>query len=244
MKIPITDSDGMNRLLDALADEIVNAHICHRLFCNLVSAIPKYEKDIDRSPVFWNYTLSSLRDTRLLRLCRIYDQHSQSLNLFNLLQTIKANPHLFSEAEFRERRPDSPHVDSLAAYPRQPDEKQLHADLEYASAGNALVRKLMVWRNNIVAHRGAKVTLGRKDILDSNPINKAELEELLNRALKIFNHYSHLFRASTWSVQMIGEEDYQYCLEMLHKGIETSQAERKAEIERLLAAGKGGRTTA
>lgn len=241
MKLPITDSEGMNRLLDALADEIVNAHVCHRLFCNLVGSIPKYEKDIDHSPVFWNYTLSSLRDTRLLRLCRIYDQHSKSLNLFNLLQTIEANPHLFSETEFRKRRSDSPHVDYLAACPRQPDEKQLHADLTYASNDNSLVRKLMVWRNNIVAHRGTKLTLGRKDILDSNPISKTELEELLNRALKIFNHYSHLFRASTWSVQMIGEEDYQYCLEMLHKGIETAKAERKTEIDRLLATGRGCR---
>jgi hypothetical protein len=241
MKIPITDSDGMNRLLDTLADEIVNAHVYHRLFRNLVDSIPQYEDDLNQSPVFWNYTLSSLRDSRLVRVCRIYDQQSNSLNLFNLLQTIEANLHLFSEAEFRKRRSDSPHVDSLAAYPRQPDEKELKADLDYSSDRNPVVKKLLVWRNNIVAHRGAKVSLGRKDILDNNPISKAELEDLLDRALKIFNHYSHLFRASTWSVQIIGEADYQHCLKMLHKGIEATKAEHQAEIARLHGGRNGGR---
>lgn len=238
MKIQISDSDGMNQLLDALADEIVNAHVCHRLFCNLVDSIPTYEKDLNSSPVFWHYTLSSLRDNRLIRLCRLYDQHAQSLNLFNLLETIQANMHLFDEKEFRKRRADSPYVDSLAAYPRHPETKQLAADLEYASDQNPLVKKLVVWRNNIVAHRGAKLSLGRKDILANNPITKAELEQLLERALEIFNHYSHLFRASTWSVQMIGEEDYQHCLKMLHKGIETAHAEHKDEIDSLLRRGK------
>ena len=39
MKIKIQTSEELDRLLDALAQEIVDAQIYHRLFCALVDAI-------------------------------------------------------------------------------------------------------------------------------------------------------------------------------------------------------------
>jgi hypothetical protein len=232
MKIEIKDSDDLNRLLDALADEIVNAHTCHRLYCNLVDAIPQFQDDMNQSPVFWHYTLSSLRDTRFLRLCRIYEQHSESLNLHNLLETIQENLHLFDTDEFKKRLKDNAFVESLASHPRRPDPNDLARDLAYVSEANPIVKKLIVWRNNIVAHRGAKLSLGRRDILDKHPISKSELEKLLDRSLKMFNYYSSLFRASTWS-RLIGEEDYMRCLKMIRKGIRATREEHRKEMAKL-----------
>ena len=40
----------------------------------------------------------------------------------------------------------------LAREARKPDEKQLDADLKFASNDNPVVYNLTMWRNNIVAH--------------------------------------------------------------------------------------------
>jgi hypothetical protein len=40
----------------------------------------------------------------------------------------------------------------------------LDEDIAYASYANPLVKKLMIWRNNIVAHHGVKTSLGKKQV--------------------------------------------------------------------------------
>src|SRR3989339_656581 len=143
MEIKINSSSDLNALLDALADEIITAHVTHRLYCDLVDAIPKYQDEMNHSPAFWRLTLDSLRDARILRLCRIFDQGASSLNLGNLLETIRANASLFEKEEFKIRLKDNPHVESLADHPRAPNLTELEEDLAFARLGNVAVKKLI-----------------------------------------------------------------------------------------------------
>jgi hypothetical protein len=218
-RIKITSSVELSALLDALADEIISAHVTHRLYCDLVDAIPEYEKEMNQSQTFWRLTIESLRDARILRLCRIFDQEANSLNLGNLLETIRSNTKLFSADEFRRRLKDNPHVESLAKQHRSPDMTELKEDLTIASPSNEVVKKLILWRNNIVAHRGAKFTLGRKKILEDNPLSQEEIDDLLDKALSIINKYSSLFRASSWSRNMVGQDDYKECLSLIRDAV-------------------------
>lgn len=220
MKIAITSSAEFNLLLDALADEIINACAYNRLYLDLLDSIPEYGNEMNHSPSFWHLTLISLSDSRILRLCRIYDQNAKSLNLVTLLHTIQDNLYLFDTDDFRERLKDNPFVESLASHPRKPDAKTLQEHLDFSSSRNPLVRKLMIWRNTIIAHRGAAFSLGKKDILINNPIPPDEMEALLNHAFEIFNHYSSLFRASTWAQHMVGQDDYKSCLTLLRLGLQ------------------------
>src|ERR1700722_19490931 len=103
MEIKIQTSEELNRLLEALATEIINANSYHRLFFDLHEARLTHKREFQQSNTFWYLTLEALQTARLINLCRIYDQNSVTLNLVNLLHTIKANLHFFSEPDFRER---------------------------------------------------------------------------------------------------------------------------------------------
>jgi len=230
MKIKIQSGDELNKLLDALAYEIVDAQIYHKLFCDLVDSIPAHKREFQQSNTFWGLTIVSLKEARLTRLCRVFDQESSSLNLVNLLETIQANLHLFEESHFRKRLQDNAFVDSLAESDRVPSKQQLSDDIEYASCRNPLVKELMIWRNNIVAHRGVKLSLGKKQVLQQNSLSPQEIEELLDQSLKIFNRYLSLYRASTWSRQVIGHDDYQSLLKFLRLGLQKWDEDIEKEI--------------
>jgi hypothetical protein len=234
MKIDIQRSEELNQLLDALAYEIVDANIYHRLFCDLVKSINTHPREFSQSNTFWSLAIEALRDARLTRLSRVYDQESRSLNLVNLLDTIKANLHLFEEKHFRTRLQGNAFVDSLAQEYRVPPIAQLELDIQFSSLQNPLVKKLMIWRNNIVAHRGAKVSLGKDQILVDNPLSEVEMEQLLDESYEIFNRYSSLYRASTWSRQIIGHDDYKSLLKFLTLGLKKWDEDLEKERKKLV----------
>ncbi len=234
MKIDIQSDEELNHLLEALVLEIVDAISYHRLFCNLVDSISTHRREFNQSNTFWSLTLDALREARLTRLCRVYDQKSNSLNLVNLLDTIKGNLHLFKEHYFRDRLQDNAFVDSLAQTKRLPSIAQLDEDIEFSSSRNPLVKKLMIWRNNIVAHKGTKVALGKDQILADNPLPQPEMEQLLDRSLEIFNRYSSLYRASVWSRKVIGHDDYKSLLKFLSLGLKKLDEDLEKEREELM----------
>lgn len=220
MEIKVKSADELNKLLDALALEIVDANIYHRLYSDLVDSIKDNAREFGESNTFWGLTLNSLQEARMIRLCRVFDKASNSLNLFNLLATIKANVHFFGKEHFRERLKDNAFVNSLAEVDRIPSVAQLDKDLLFASNQNPLVKKLRIWRNVIIAHRGAKVSLGKDEILVNNPLSQKEIETLLDECLTIFNRYSSLYRASTSSRKVIGHDDYKSLLKFITLGLQ------------------------
>ncbi len=160
MKIDVKDSAEFKRLLEALVDELIDAHDHFRLHQDLDAAIPDYQAEFNQSAGFWTFTLSAHMDATLLRLCKTYDLYEgkPSLNLRNFLETIEANLHFFEEPSFRERLKNNAFVASLAADVRKPDTAQLHTDLKSVSTADPLVKKLTIWRNNYIAAAQAHST--------------------------------------------------------------------------------------
>ena len=156
------------------------------------SLVATHEREFGQSNNFWRLTLDALGEAALGRLCRVYDQHSAGLNLVNLLETIKANLHLFTEPHFRKRLAGNAFVDSLARYKLVPDAAKLDKDIESASCKNPAVKKLMIWRNNMVAHKGAKVALGKDRVIKDNPLTHAEVAQLLEHSLNTQRHVVNL----------------------------------------------------
>ncbi|MBN1906261.1 MAG: hypothetical protein JW927_14310 [Deltaproteobacteria bacterium] len=219
MEIKVDNSEDLNKLIKALANEIVDANICHRLYCDIISSIKDNEEVFNESNTFWNFVFLSLDDARIIRLCRIFDQESKALNLFNFLETIQANINLFEEEHFRKRLKENTFVELLAKENRLPDKDQLEKDIRFACKKNPLVKKLIRWRNTIIAHLGAKVSLGKDKILSDNPLTKEEIENLLDESFVIFNRYSSLFNASTYSRKVVGHDDFKYLLEFIKLGL-------------------------
>ncbi len=227
MEITIKSGAELSKLLDVLANDIVDANIYYQLFTGLDASIPHYADERNLSNTFWWLALRAIKEAYLLRLCRIFDQNEKSLNLVNLLDTIKSNIHFFQEPHFRERLKDNAFVDSLAEGVVIPPMSELQADMEFSSSNNLIVKKLMLWRHNVYAHTGKPTASG---ILEENPISKEEIEQLLDKCFSISNKYMSMYKASSWSRQIVGHDDYLSLLKFLRIGLEQNEANIQKEL--------------
>jgi len=236
MKILIRNSGEFHRLLFGLVDELVEAAMHHSLYRNLRAAIPEYSREFSQSPAFWSLTLQAHADAVLTRLCKAYDQHGSgkpSLNLYNLLDTIQANLHLFDEPSIRQRLKDNKFVDSLAAAPRKPDPVQLQQDKESVGISDPLVTKLIIWRNNFYAHRSPAQVLSPETFATNYPLSVEEIERLLSNGLNIVNRYSDLFIATQHSTKLVGEDDYLSLLKAVRESVDAEEARIQQEFKHL-----------
>ncbi len=208
MKIEIRSAEQFNNLLDALAGDIIDGELYFKLYKDLNQNIENYHREFNQSRTFWGITRKALVDSTLLRLCRIYDTNTKSLSLFNLLDTIKANLEIFDVDSFRERLRDNPFVDSLSETARKPDIEELNQHISEINTRNPLVKKFIIWRHNILAHKTATNVVNNIDVTEEYNITYNDISELLARATNILNKYSGLFRASSYSTQAVGYDDY------------------------------------
>jgi hypothetical protein len=224
VEIKIKTDTELKLLFEGLSKEIVDASIYHRLLYGLFEEKQNNNKPFNESNTFWYLTFQSLNDARLIRLCRVYDTEATSLNIVNLLKIIKANLHLFSEENLRKRlgkrHQDNAIIDSLVQIPHLPSPEQLEKDIKLTSCQNPIVKKLIVWRNSIVAHTGAKTVLQKNQILADNLISKEEVEKLLDQSIEIFNRYSSMYDANLYSRQIVGHDDYKSLLKFVNLGLD------------------------
>ena len=233
MKIIIKDSAQFERLLNMLLKEIIDGECYFKLYQDLLASIPKYRTVFVQSNTFWSLTTNALLDGTLTRLCRVYDQNTKSLSICNLLDTIEANLAIFDTSNFRKRLKDNPFVGSLSQTARKPDAKKLKKDIETVSSSAPLVKKLIILRNNLIAHRRASNVVEDFDITKHYVITRDEITSLLSRATSILNDYSSLFRASIFSTKIVGHDDYLYILNAVNEKFERDRDFSKKISKRL-----------
>lgn len=220
--IPFQDENEFKRLLEGLANDVVDAHIHYKLYKDLHNAIEEFPHVVAQSNTFWTTTLKSHWSTSLNMLSRAYDQQTNALHLQSFLQTIKSNLALFTDAKFRERKKDNPYVEVLANESRILDLAALDADILLCSKSDRLVETLIIYRGNAIAHRNAKNTAKGKIISEMHPLSWEEFEVLLNRAIEVLNKYSQLFEASSYSTRVVGSEDFRFIFECVNHAVEQS----------------------
>ena len=233
MILSIKNQKELNDLVDSLALEIVDANIYHRLLVDLSNAIEENQRAYNHSKTYWYLTTEALKDSILLHLCRFFDQEKSSLCLYNLLYTIRHHVNFFDKESFKQRLKDNPFVESLAELDRLPELKQLNIDIEFSSNSNPTVKKLIIWRNNIIAHKASKNVLKKNHILEKHPLSMDEIQSLLDEGFNILNRYLYLYKASSWSRQIIGHDDYKSLFTFMNLGLEKWDMDRKEELERL-----------
>ena len=220
MKLTINDPVQFESLLDNLLKETIDGECYFKLYQDILESIPENRIVFIQSNTFWSLVTNALLDGTLTRLCRIYDQHTQSLSIINLLDTIEANLAIFDTTNFKERLKDNPLVESLAETARKPDIQKLEKDRASVRRNDPQVKKLIIWRNNIIAHKTANNILEDIDIIKNYVITREEVRLLLDRATSILNNYSSLFRASTYSTKIVGHDDYIYILKAVKEKVE------------------------
>lgn len=221
--IRIVNSSEFGKLITTLSSDVVDAHIHWRLYCDLHDAIQAQSIVWSQSRTFWHLTLSAHAETAVMHLCRVFDQEQSALHLLSWLKIIQANLQIFEAEKFKIRLAGNAFVDSLAQDIRRPDTATLDADIAGCSDSDVLVKKLMVHRNNVVAHQSAKLAVSSKELPIELALTVEDLEALLSRAHTVLNRYCHLFSAETYSVSMIGRDDFKFIFSSVVSAVERSR---------------------
>jgi len=215
MKINLSDLLVFEKLLNSLALDLREAWIHYKLFSDLNDSIPEYKRELNQSPAFWELTINSHLENSLFRLCRVYDQHKESLNLKNLLKAMLVQINREDSDENREEN------DSKFAFKNKLDEidkNQLKFDIDFfVEKENEIVKKLVIWRNNKFAHQNVKTITGKIDIFQRYSMTYKELEILFRRGMEIVNRYSSLLFNSSFSINMSGQNDFKDVLESVRQ---------------------------
>ncbi len=216
-------------LLAAVAADSLDA-IHHRtLYKGLIEAKAEYAQEYAQTPTFWWLTVRAHSDVVLYRLARLYDKRQDSLCLHSWLKLIEDNGHLFTKRAFRQRLAKNPHVDDLAKEDRTPNEEQLELDIASVSATDPVVSRFIHLRNVSLAHRDAAVVLAGGLANDTGPTWQ-DIDQLIERAMTIVNRYSNLFRASTYSPPIVGQEDYEFLLKMVRGWLAAEEERIQSEV--------------
>ncbi len=228
--IHLNNVNEFKRLLEGLANDILDAHMHYSLYKNLKRAILEFPLVFVQSNTFWSMTLKSHLSTSLYMLTKAYDQEKNALHLFSFLQTISTNLDFFKQSNFSKREKDNLYVAILSSESRVPDLPSLEKDILLCSKNDLLVNKLIVHRGNAIAHRNAKNTAKARDVNETYPLSWEDYESLLARAIEILNRYSKLFEASTYLTSPIGAEDFRYIFECINSAVKESRLAADNEI--------------
>jgi hypothetical protein len=213
MAIQVRNDTEFKRLVDALAQEIVDGNIFFRLHMDLIAAYEADRPTMREAWTFWSLTMQAHLDAAILRLTKIYDQDDTHLGLLGFLDTVKSNFHLFSLDRFAERIREQNRPDSLVSGFESLDLRQVDADMEYARrASNAIVNRFIDLRHNFYVHRNARDVVEDINVGETRPLLRDEVGVLLTNALQIMNRYSQLYDMNLWSPQMLGRDDFNYVL--------------------------------
>lgn len=232
MDYKLESDEELKQLIEDLSHDIVYAKVYYDLFRDLTESMEEYGREFDQTPVFWNLTLQAHKDAFFIRLCRAYDQQDNALHLHNWLKIIQENIHLFEAERFRERT-DSTFTRVLRSDARKPEPDQLEQDIELVKPSNPLVKKLVVLRNNVFAHRSASGATQDIDFFEEYPIQYSEVESLIDRAVDILNRYSGLFQATEYYDEIIGGDDYEFILESIRSELERADDRIEEQLSRL-----------
>lgn len=222
MILKIGNSNEFERLLDALAADVLDAGYHLQLGKALAEATKEYLVQFDQARTFWHLTVNAQHAAAMILLCRAYDQHPASLSLVNFLDTIRDNAALFGAPAGKE----TPTVIDPSAAP--PGAGQLEDERRSVSPEDALVKRLVALRGNVFVHRRAANTIERQGLETLYALTPGELEVLWRRGIDILNRYSHLFRRQTWATSLVGQDDYLLVLQALRRDHALQEARMRA----------------
>jgi len=202
--ISIADHVEFASLVNALARDIVDAHIYWDQHNALQTQMEKWPEVRAEGWPFWYYTQQAHQRTALACLARAFDQEQSSLHLRSWLISIRDHTHLFGKEAAKQRRPGDPFVQWLPEN-AVPDPVQLQQDSELCSQNDPDVAALIAYRGSVLAHRGAKLSK-QGDAAQFPKLLCEQIERLLSRARDTLNRYNYLFDASYFGMTPLGHD--------------------------------------
>jgi len=215
--ISVADDVEFNALVQALARDVVDAHIYWGQHTALQAQLEKWPEVQAVDWAFWYYTLQAHQRTALASLARAFDQEPSSLHLRSWLTSIRDHTHLFGKEAAKFRRPGAPFVQWLPE-DSVPDPNQLDRDIKSCSMQDPDVEALIKYRHAVLAHRGAE--LSKQGVMAKDlELRYDQIERLLARACDILNRYNYMFDASFFGMSPLGHDSVGRIFEGLQRDL-------------------------
>jgi len=225
--ISIADDVEFNALVQALARDVVDAHIYWGQHNALQAQLEKWPEVQAEAWPFWYYAQQAHQRTTLACLARVFDQEQSSLHLRSWLVSIRDHTHLFGKDAAKLRCPDKPYRQWLPEG-AVPDPVQLEKDIDLCSRQDSDVAALVVYRSSVLAHRGAR--LSKQGAAAKLPeLLYEQIERLLARASDILNRYNYMFDASFFSMTPLGHDAVERVFESMQRDLDQHKAKVAAQ---------------
>jgi hypothetical protein len=227
--ITVADDIEFNALIQALARDVVDAHIYWDQHNALLVQLEKWPDVQTEAWPFWHYTLQAHRRTSLASLARVFDQEQAALHLRSWLTSIREHLHLFGKDAVMKRRAGDPFAPWMRADAAVPSTVVLDQDIKSCSKSDPDVTALFVYRHNVLAHRGAKLSK-QGESAKLPELFVEQIERLLARAHDILNRYSYLFDASFFSMTPLGHDAVERVFEGMQRDLDQSKADIASQV--------------
>jgi hypothetical protein len=107
--------------------------------------------------------------------------------------------------------------------------KRIETDLDKITK---IRQRLINLRHKVYAHKDLETVLSGKQVEFLS--THEEVKELIRLAHDVWNHYSLIWNASTWTTMTIGEDDYKYLFTTLRRGMKTKTVSDTRRTNRII----------
>ena len=206
------------RVFNEVRRDINELQLHDQVFSGTVETLTKYPQIANNFRGFFTAFYSAMRTDLIIRLGRIYDPEStghESCTLLRCLESIRDNPDFFTDEAIKSRLSE----DYRKSNPKflifhRPDLKQIENDLGQIIKNR---KPLINLRHKQYAHKDLETVLfGKRDVFLSK---HEEVKELIKLAHEIWNRYSQIWEASTYSTMIIYGDDYKWLFTFLRRGM-------------------------
>ena len=220
------------RLFKEVRDDINELQLHDGVFSGVVENLTRYPRLSYNFRAFFSAFYSAMRTDLIIRLGRIYDPEGtghESCTLTRCLGLIRDNPQFFTTEAIKARLNEdyrTANRDYLALH--RPDLKQIAKDIDRIVKSRT---RLMNLRHKLYAHKDVETVLSgkRDEFLSSHD----EVRELILQAHEIWNHYSKIWNAATYSDKTIGGDDYKWLFARLRLGMKVKSLLDSQWLERM-----------
>ncbi len=218
---------------DRLIGQTIDALAHLELWKRLENYKASYLDELSQAPHFFTFTIRAHIDDTLITLSRILDSRRRGdpLNIWKFLDFTEQNCEIFSNQAFSQRmRGKSEHYEYQVKSHRPITQKEIEEDRQKLKGLKQTIDNLITWRDKVLAHVDRKFLLTGKIVSREYPLQRQQLEEVIDTLLEILNRYSYAFKSSTYLEKIPGEDDVQYVMDCIRFYIE----EQNRQIEEYL----------
>ncbi len=215
---------------DELMRQAINARAHLKLWERLEKYRSSYLKELNQAPHFFTFTMRAHLDDALMTSSRIMRKQKGALTIWKFLNFAEKNSEIFSDEAFSQRMKQKPDYDEDWGKSHTPiTRKEIEEDKQKLSNLEHTINNLITWRDKVIAHIDRKFLVTGKIISKEYPLERQQLQEVIDTIVEILNRYSYAFNSSTFLEKIPGEDDVQYVMDFIRSHIQ----ERKKQIEEL-----------